>query len=156
MVRKKRPGKSAKYRLLLVASRTDLPNVSRPVDILLAHQWDETGLNMRQLRPGLLGLSDFRNHIAAALIPSTVWNNPELSSLKRFKGARFFEQLGKTEHQIRDNTWEEKYILKTVAIEECGWTGESLENVTDSCESSALRDLIERQFDHLVHWEKER
>lgn len=90
-----RPGKSAKYQLLLVASRTDLPNVSRPVDILLAHQWDETGLNMRQLRPGLLGLSDFRNHIAAALIPSTIWNNPELRFLKQFNGTRFFEQLGK-------------------------------------------------------------
>lgn len=91
-----RPGKSARHRLFLVASRTDLPNIPQPVDILLAHQWDGTGLNMRQLRPGLLGLSDFRNHIAAALIPSTVWNNPELSFLKRFKGARFFDQLGKT------------------------------------------------------------
>ncbi|GES66830.1 hypothetical protein PENSUB_6110 [Aspergillus terreus] len=134
MVRKKRPGKSAKYRLFLVASRTDLPNVSQPVDIPLAHQWNETGLNTRQLRPGLLGLADFRYHIAAALIPSTVWNNPELSFFQRFKEARYFEHLGKRENQISDNTWEEKDILKTVAIEECGWTDENLENVTNNCE----------------------
>ncbi|KAJ5873661.1 uncharacterized protein N7473_013220 [Penicillium subrubescens] len=131
MAKKERSSRSAKYRLFLVASRTDLLGPSQPMDVPPSQGWNETGFNTRRVQPGLCSLPDFRYHVAAALIPAFVWDDPRLNFLQKFKKAHFFEHFGKIENQISNNRWDEVDIKRIVAIEETGWTNQELNDVTN-------------------------
>ena len=150
---------ASKYRLFLVTTHTNLPGSSQPVDALGGQRWDETGFNTRQALPSLLAMTDFRYHIAVALIEEGVWQQRALTLLQRFCHAFFFEHLGSSASTSHNNQpcnkpWKEEDIRQITAIEQMGWTTRTLEEVTRDCESIFSISLPSSNPAFEGNWEK--